>query len=333
MKYLLYEEKFIDDLASLWLRNNQLTNLSQEEIKAHLLWKYNLNLSKIFLAIDANNKVRGCCGSIRYPLILHNQAEGLGCWGVDALTDNNLTPNEKISTFLTLSKLTFFDLVKEKNNFVFCFPNEKVKNTYLKIGWKPVPSFWNFKKIISNYQTTIPEASELSTYKGILLTPIKSFLPIWDRYWKNLYKDCSLISLRTAKLLNWRYINCSRKHYNAFIIQDNEDIKGYVILRIEQKDGYVYGHITDLFLDLSNKNLFDNVLKELIILFKKFRVQIIQTSFSHHYYKKMLIKYNFLPIKKIDLFIFCQDNNIGQEELSNANKWAITAGDGDFDME
>ncbi|MCJ7774420.1 MAG: GNAT family N-acetyltransferase, partial [Desulfobacterales bacterium] len=68
-----------------------------------------------------------------------------------------------------------------------------------------------------------------------------------DKFWDKVSSDYKLISERTKEYMNWRYCDSRGGDYSVKCIQNEDNIFGYIILRINKMEkNYPVGYIVDM---------------------------------------------------------------------------------------
>lgn len=323
----------LEKITNLWLRNNYFKGITKLFLKKHLQWKYNPKFTKLWIAEDRDN-IFGSCGIITNPLFLKKYRIVNGNWGIDSLVDKSISNQNKLFLFFRVFRnALFFDHRRKIPFLTFSFPNEVIKDTYLKIGWVDVPIFWKFTKNLSVARQYKDDLCNSLKLKGIDFFLIAKFERKWDTILKNLCSKYHLINLRYSSYLNWRYFQCPLKKHFVFLIKNKDRIKGYLIVREEQIPKLKQGYVVDFLIDPNERKLYEICINFIESFFRKRGMHIIHWHISHKILKDILLKFDFTSARKVDFFIFAKDSNLLNKMLHKQDLWFITAGDGDFAME
>lgn len=322
-------------ITNLWLSNNYFKGITEQSLKKHLQWKYDFKFTRLWIGEDKDN-ILGSCGIVTNPLFLKNYRVIKGNWGIDSLVDKSISNQNKLFLFFrVLRNMMFFDYRRKKHLLflLFCFPNEVVRDTYLKIGWVDVPIFWKFTKNISVIRQYKDSLSNSFKFNGIDFFSIAKFERKWDNVLKSLCSKYQLINLRYSSYLNWRYFQCPLKKHFGFLIKNKDRIKGYLIMREDRIPKLKQGYVVDFLIDPNERKLYEICINFIESFFRKRGMYSIHWHISHKIFKDILLKFDFTPALKVDFFIFGKDSNLLNKMLHKQDLWFITAGDGDFDME
>jgi hypothetical protein len=124
-------------------------------------------------------------------------------------------------------------------------------------------------------------------------------------FWNNVKEQYNFINEINTNYLNWRYCNINGGKYIIYLAIKNNDILGYIVLRINKINKMEYvGYIIDL-ITLSNlTNLADRLIGKAIEYFEKEKINIITyVGLRNSQYNKYLRNYNFIGFKPIK-FVF-----------------------------
>lgn len=260
--------------------------------------------------------------------------------------------------FPTLAKGLYNDLGETGIPITYGFPNTYSINGFIKKrDWfeiADVPIYimpLNFINLINRYL----KIKFLSNFIGNILNfffnlflkrykipnkinieKIKEFDKTFDNLWE-LVKDEIIIGvIRDSKYLNWRYFQKPEEEYIVFAIKSNELLKGYVVLKIEERFNLKIGLIIDIITDPSNMAYQDYLINYAIFYFKKKKVDIISViMFPHWRYYESLKRYKFIKIIKkffpeeIHFGARKNSDNFDFQLVKDPKSWYLTWGDTD----
>lgn len=323
-----YNSKYIDKISNFWLRNDYFKGINPAALKRHLLWKYDKRFTHLWI-VQKQGRIVGSCGTIRTELLSKGQIICKGPWGLDSLVEYSLGKEERRCVFLKVFRSALLEGYRKKEpEIVLCFPNEVVRDTYLRIGWLDVPMFFKYSKNISSgyLKSNDYESGDLK------FSLIKSFDCRWDSLWKKFSNSFSLIVLREHSYLNWRYFKNANKKYLVFLVKVRNEINGYLVVREEECSGKKIGHIVDFLVDYKSNKLNGIFINKVILFLASKGCVIIDSYVSHKRYKGIFSSLGFKK-KKVDFFIFSRFPELLKKFMGNSSNWFITSGDGDFEME
>ena len=122
----------------------------------------------------------------------------------------------------------------------------------------------------------------------------------------------------------------------VYAIKFKNELKGYIVLKIEERFDLTIGLIVDIITDPSNVVYQNYLIRYAILYFKKEKVDIISAiMFPHWRYYKSLIRNKFFKIFKI-LFpeevhfgVRTNSKTIDFQLIKNPKNWYLTWGDTD----
>lgn len=165
---------------------------------------------------------------------------------------------------------------------------------------------WNMKKIVkifsrSNLLAQITDAGfewltrasdEKTSFASTVDYPgirqVQSFDRRYDVFYTSASENYDVITERSSRYLNWRYIDTpSSMEYTVFSAEEENQIKGYIVLRCLNEQGLIVGNIVDI-LALPNRDEVVTLLISKSLKFFKARgvdlVRCLMLS-SHPYYR------------------------------------------------
>ncbi|MEM2145950.1 MAG: GNAT family N-acetyltransferase [Candidatus Jordarchaeaceae archaeon] len=146
--------------------------------------------------------------------------------------------------FVDLAKRTYSKCEEEGVELVYGFPNENIYNARVKkldwVGFGRVSAwFVDLRKYINNYN--------FHHLNKFFISKIKIFRNDMDVLWEQAMARCRFIVPRTAKYLNWRYIEKPGREYHPVAFYGpNGDLDGYAVYKIYHDNNEARGHIIDL---------------------------------------------------------------------------------------
>lgn len=155
-----------------------------------------------------------------------------------------------------------------------------------------------------------------------------------NNFWIHASKHYKFIVERNANYLNWRYCDKRGGEYSIYLIKDEEIIKGYLVLRITQKNrDYQEGYIVDLFTLPDRNDLAEQLILKAIDYFKENEINAVNCwMIKKHPYEKILRRYGFIDSKnKMQFFYQSFDSSrILENEVFSVNEVYLSYGDVDW---
>ncbi|MBL8014017.1 MAG: hypothetical protein JNN05_09240, partial [Candidatus Omnitrophica bacterium] len=235
-KLSIYTSKDIKEICKFWSRNNYFDGITPAKLKIHLLWKYNSQFTTLWI-VKKEGRIIGSCGRIETRLVSRGKFICNAPWGIDSLVDASLDKRERRFVFLKVFRSANREGHQRKEPEVgFCFPNQVVKDAYLRMGYLDTPIFNQYSKDIDR---------EISSDDEFTFTVIKRFDYRWDKIWGAISRNFSMSVFRDHVYLNWRYIQNPDRKYIVLLVKIRNQIKGYFVLREKEICGRKVGFIVD----------------------------------------------------------------------------------------
>lgn len=149
-------------------------------------------------------------------------------------------------------------------------------------------------------------------------------------FWEKIRGYYDFIVERNLERLNWRYLDPRGGGFIVKQAEENEEILGYIVIRINRYlKGYPMGYIIDLLTIPTRLDAADKLLQDALNIFEEHKVNIITGLFvQNHPIKKALSRNGFLKsMEKINIFLGAEELN----ELKDSDPSKIHFTLGDFD--
>lgn len=148
-----------------------------------------------------------------------------------------------------------------------------------------------------------------------------------NRFWNNVKDRYEIITVRNLPYLNWRYKN---RQYKIIIGEENKEVVGYVVTKIEDCGDAKVGYIVDILShDDKTSSIMAGVLKSFIeqdvdyVLCGLLSKDPLCSQFKRLGFKEHK------EIKPIHVTVTTLTNEIDLEYLLNQKNWHLTYGDTD----
>lgn len=326
-----------------------------ESIK-HWEWEYKNNPNgrlEILLAVDGN-KIVGHYAVIPVRMKIGNK-EYMTSLSLDTMSHRNYRGQ---GIFPTLAAKLYDALGKSGIPITYGFPNAfSLQGFIKKLDWfeiSEVPIYFRpmnliplfnrylkikvFSIIIGTFINTLCNLflKKKSLPNRIKIEEIKEFNEEFDDLWELNKTTMNVVVTRDSKYLNWRYFQRPEENYIIFTIRNYEELKGYIILKIEERFNLKIGLIMDILTDPSC-NVYQNYLiNHALLYFKKKKVGIITTiMYPHSRFYKSLKKNLFMQMFKIffpeEIYFGARINNkeVEIQLIKDPSNWYLTWGDTD----
>lgn len=368
-KYLIryYKKTDSDKVADFFERTRFISTKGLDcSLKDFIIWKYEKNRSckgtKVLVCFKNNQIVATCGFETRWLYIKEKRI--FSWWEMDLVRDIKIcnNPRGKLIGFEIFKRSLLEGLRLSDKALAVTFPNEAGRNIFLKAGWIDTNILYSFVKIINfkkflsrkRFIEQFRDKSKINIYDIILkrkkgvsqrkhslqvnysFREINKFDKTIDILWQNLKNKFPFIAQRDKNYLNWRYIECPSKKYYCYLGKRDSKLIGYLVTKIEEDEGLMYGYIVEIFTDPQNNKVIKAFISQAEEFLRQKGVDLIVTAFSHYKFKQALIEEGFFQANKIDFFIFPQyfkNKRLLKNLLEYRNEWFITRGDMDGDAE
>lgn len=320
----------------------------------HWNWEYKFNPNKrieIFLAFH-NHKIIGQYAVIPVKMKIGNK-DYITSLSLDTMTHKDYRGQ---GIFPILAKKLYSEIGKNGIPITYGFPNAlSYPNFMNKLEWfeiSDVPIYirpLNFTSLLNHYLKIKFLSKIFSRFidfffnftlekkkmdNNLKIKKINEFGKEVDDLWKLTKKEMPICIVRDSKYLNWRYFKKPEEKYDVFAIKKDAKLKGYIILKIEERFDLKIGLIVDILTNRSNMAYQDYLIKYAISYFKKKKVDIVSViMYPHCRYYKSLKKQKFLKLLKRllpeDIYFGARLNNskLNIQFIKNPINWHITWGD------
>jgi len=229
----------------------------------------------------------------------------------------------KQGIFTHLANALYEELSRMGFKFVYGFPNENSFPGFIKnLGWEDLgkgqPKIL-YKKNLDNLSVRHPKNAHR----------IEEFGNEIEMLWQKIKKNYKFIVPRTKEFLNWRFVTNPEVKYAKYVIRNNGEVVGYVVLKIYTGEGEPIGHMVDAL--ATDSKVFEDLLRISYIYFTENGIKAmscwIQDSF---FYSEKLKEHGFVkgPAKNYFGIRFFKEN-CGDIGKVNCDEWYITMGDSD----
>jgi hypothetical protein len=227
-------------------------------------------------------------------------------------------------------------LYPKKYNMLPLHPQRLIKILKIKsLLWKQLKSgkgvkFPGFKALTRRF---IGHRRESPSYGGLEVKEIKEFDQRFDDLWKRFVGFVDIATVRDSKYLNWRYVKHPQYNYKILAVEEANRPLGFIVLRVEEKEGIMNGLIVDILFDQERKVAAYFLLNETLKYFRSRSVALVRTwIFEHLFIYELLKEHGFSPELThayTTILIRSHTPDISSEFLADKRKWWFVMGDDD----
>lgn len=316
------------------------------------MWKYKENPVgfKIYVAENEETRIVGHYGLILTKIKVENKIIA-GSQAVDAMTHPDY---QHQGMFVKLGEKILHEAGDAGIPLTYGFPNEPALPGHRKVGWVEIGNFsilakpFNTENILRGYINN-NFLLKVSAYiagiflkafikvrkiqvKNISVKRVHSFDGRTDEFWSEVADDYSVIQVRNADFLNWRFVENPDSQYTIFKAEKNGKFLGYIVLKEIIEDNRRGGIIVDILTHLDYGEINDCLISKAVEHFKEKNVDYVACLMRKgNIYYKTLKKHGFITTpKKVRFIIHINSSNFPKSYASLFDKWFFTWGDSDY---
>lgn len=256
--------------------------------------------------------------------------------------------------FVTLADEVYAECRKKGYKFCYGAPNPNSHPGFIKrLGFQDIGVMPLYLKLI--HPSDLTREKLHSSFLELLARPFNLFfrpgktassvnvvkvsaenIGLFDRFWQVIQNKYSIMEVRDAEYIMWRYINMPYREYEIAMAMEEGKPKGYIIGRITKVAGMTCGMILDFLVEKDRKDIAAALLGYMEQLFYQKKVGIVGCLMQKHFEEAQYLKKAgfFICPKKLEPqpfpVIYKALNPIGDEEvLPDFSQWFFTMGDYD----
>jgi len=311
-------------------------------------WKYLKNPLGYHFAYCSiiDEHIVGFAGSVPYR-IQYNGQEILGAQLTDLMVDPTIKGK---NIFSPIKKASTADIMN-KMDIMYGFTNEnsyKIYNRTYDIAYT-VPRMdrvLNIKPLIRGRVSLGIAASLLGTIgnfglqtfqstksffatKKLDIEEIKEFDHRFDEFWKRISPNFDIMHIRDRRYLNWRYYQNPMFQYTTYVVHEENNILGFIVLR-DELSKIKRGFILEFLAFPDRKDVQNFLLLKAVDHFSKLGVDVIKCwMFPHAPYYKIFRQHLFFPRSGnlIVLTTSFNEEKVSKTYLKTPLNWYISCGD------
>ena len=270
-------------------------------------------------------------------------------------TDVVISPAYRdLATFMKLAQIFQKECLKSELRVNYGFSNRASHLLSLNfLNFKEIGPIFNMTKVINpasylrqKLKTTIVADAIGHTTKYFIkmrnakrgtvsdcfkVREIRRFDDRFDRFWEREAENHEIAVIRDRQYLNWRYVE-NPMPYKIFGIEENETIKGFIVLGAYREEEVARGRIVDIMVEAGREDLIQLLITKSIGFFCDQNMDIVVCwMVEHSPIFKILKKYGFFK-RKTPHHLIARSDTIGPniEKLFHLKNWYMTMGDSDY---
>ena len=349
------DEEGIVDLLSLVFNKWPRFDLGQSAIE-HWRWKYATTRERPICAVaEENDELIGCWHRVPCK-IKFGQEIIMGSQGADVAVH----PEHRGKRISSDMRDLTYKLSSEQgaNLFIGVNTNKLLRESSSRRGFKLLPSIFNFfkiqdmdlhtrrtesrgKSLIKLGYATLSRFNRLtgSTFKkydvgsDVRYSDVEKFDAGIDVFWEAIKDHYRYISVRDKDYLNWRYCDPRGGKYFIKQAEENGEIIGYCVLRVNgYEEDYPTGYIVDLMALPDKLGIVDVFIQDSISFLNSNNVNIIKSwNSANDVFSKSLIKHGFVKHNQLFVQFNSHDSssNLNSLKFSPSDRIIFCYGDSD----
>ena len=169
---------------------------------------------------------------------------------------------------------------------------------------------------------------------GLTIFRLESSDERLDGFWKQVQSQYSIITVRDAKYLNWRYFTRPDVKYWVWCAMERDQIQGFVVARHRKMYGLNIGFIVDLLTLRDDIGVVSALCDVVMKFFRKRSLDVVACLAQYNSFNYKIIRGNgFFEVPNIvrprNFYFILHSNSsrFSQEFINNPRNWFLTLGD------
>jgi GNAT superfamily N-acetyltransferase len=163
------------------------------------------------------------------------------------------------------------------------------------------------------------------------IVEVDRFGPEVDELWERTRGEYSAIFPRTARFLNWRFVDCPGLTYRRFVAKRDGRVLGYVVLRRAEPVELPQGIIVDLYASRHDVETMDELVRHSLAFFGD-SVPAVDCGTSVGEIEAVLRNHGFFKTWAHHPTFVCRDGALRDRVAQLRNEWFFSKGDQDWDQ-
>jgi predicted N-acetyltransferase YhbS len=156
-----------------------------------------------------------------------------------------------------------------------------------------------------------------------------------DNLWGRACRGHPVMVVRGQEYLSWRFVRRPHVKYGLLLARTGDDVLGYVVTRLAQRAGLLWGYLVDLLVENSSHSLMAALIREATRSLVKQGAAAVSCLATTPPFRRALFREGFLPWRwgrptyfhtRVDL----PDPTL--QAFRDPPQWFLTMGDGDLEM-
>ncbi|MEZ5778664.1 MAG: GNAT family N-acetyltransferase [Paracoccaceae bacterium] len=152
-----------------------------------------------------------------------------------------------------------------------------------------------------------------------------------DEFWARARRSFPAIFERSARFLNWRFVDCPGLTYRRFLLHKDGMLKGYLITRVGDAAELPMGVLVDAFADPDEQDALD-ALVALAVNTLSPDAEYVEAAASTPAWQAALRRAGFVATKTMRPTVVCTDPALRARLVRHADDWHFTKADHDWDQ-
>lgn len=337
------------DIENLWLNQYDLKYALQRTKLFRWLTEENpFNSGKCpYYLLSDNEKVIGMLGHMPVEFRVNGQKK-MGRMSHDTFLSKEYRGRSLGGILLNEVTQRCPDLV---GALWFNEPNYKL---YAKNEWLDIPGFHAFIKVMDasflcrkNSKAILKVFNPILVgllkflefrsvkrkYDGLEIREVELFNSNVDDFFEKVASEFGIIVSRTHGYLNWKFNAKPFSNYKRFAAyRDEDDFRGYIVIKSEPWEGGVRGRILDLLAYPKDEETIGALIHRALVEFNKQQTNYVDAVFSFGPFCKVLKSFGFIKSRKpLRFMVKNWESQFEERFIRDIKTWFITASDGDGD--
>ena len=152
-----------------------------------------------------------------------------------------------------------------------------------------------------------------------------------DTLWKRVRPHLPIAFERSARFLNWRFVDCPGLTYRRFLLYRQDIVSGYLVTRVGEPVELPMGVIADIFASPDDQAGLDALLAHGVATLSP-ECDYLEAAASHPAWQEALRRAGFLKIRTMHPTVVCTDPELRDELAYQLENWHFTKADHDWDQ-